>query len=402
MTTSNNNHKHLSLSKRIQIEKSLDEGKNFTQIAELISKANRTISYEVRKHRVFHKGLSIHHKVNFKCDKLSKPPYVCNGCEKRKGCRKDRYFYEAELAHMGYREKLSVSRQGIDMTSEEFKRLNRIVTENIKKGHSFYMICKNHKEDFSVKERTLYNYVELGYLDIINLDLPKKVRYKKRKKHNQHMTKDTVHRIGRTYKDFLKYTEMYPHLEVVEMDTVEGVKGNSVLLTLLFRMYNFMLAFKMESNDSENVTKVFQDIKSALGYELFRRYFPIILTDNGSEFSKPYFIEHNGEEVKETKLFYCDAKASQQKAQIENNHRYIRRYIPKGVDFDNYSQEDIDLMISHINSIPREKYKGQTPYELKTFFADDKLIDTFKIIKINHEDIILNEELFKQKDNTNK
>ena len=401
MTTSNNDQKHLTLSKRILIEKCLDEGKNFTYIAELISKANRSISYEIKKHRVLHEGLTVHQKINFKCEKLSKPPYVCNGCEHRKGCRKHRYFYEAELAHMGYKEKLSVSRKGIDMTSEEFKRLNRIVTENIRKGHSFYMICKNHIDELTVKERTLYNYVELGYLDIINLDLPKKVRYKKRKKHNEHITKDTIHRVGRTYKDFIKYTNMYPNLEVVEMDTVEGVKGHSVLLTFLFRMSNFMLAFKMENKDSDNVTKVFKSIKESLGYELFRRYFPIILTDNGSEFSKPYYIEHNGEEVKETKLFYCDARASQQKAKIENNHRYIRKYIPKGIDFDDYTQEDIDLMISHINSTPRKIFKGQNPYQLKTFFIDDELIETFKIIEIKYEDLILNEDLFEnKKDNT--
>lgn len=38
------------------------------------------------------------------------------------------------------------------------------------------MIIRNHKNEFPVGKRTLYNYVEKGYY----LDLPRKVRYKKR------------------------------------------------------------------------------------------------------------------------------------------------------------------------------------------------------------------------------
>ena len=98
------------------------------------------------------------------------------------GCRKDRYYYEAESSHMVYKDNLTVSRLGIDLTSDEFKQLNRIVFDNIKKGHSFYMIANNYKNELSLSSRTLYNYVEKNYLDIINLDLPRKVKYKKRKK----------------------------------------------------------------------------------------------------------------------------------------------------------------------------------------------------------------------------
>ena len=68
-----------------------------------------------------------------------------------------------------------------------------------------------------------------------------------------------------------------------------------------------------------------------------------------------------------------------------------------GFSFDHYSQNDITLMINHINSVPRKKLVSQTPHDLKTFFIDDKFIEVFKLEKINYEDIILKDKLFKQK-----
>lgn len=168
--------KHLDLSKRIKIEKGIEENLNFSQIAKEINKSPRTVSYEILKNRHIEHCLSWVGKYKT-CEKTSKPPYVCNACPSRKGCRKTRYYYYAEDAQGKYEKLKSESRTGIDMTSTEFKELNKIVSNEIKNGHSFAMIIRNHKDEFSVGKRTLYNYVEKGYLDIINLDLPRKVRY---------------------------------------------------------------------------------------------------------------------------------------------------------------------------------------------------------------------------------
>jgi transposase, IS30 family len=45
--------------------------------------------------------------------------------------------------------------------------------------------------------------------------------------------------------------------------------------------------------------------------------------------------------------------ASYQKLHIEKNHEYIRYIIPKGISFNNLTQEDITLIINHINSTAR-------------------------------------------------
>ena len=181
------------------------------------------------------------------------------------------------------------------------------------------------------------------------------------------------------------------------MDTVEGIKGGSVLLTLLWRQANFMLAYKLDNKDSESVSSFFSYIKDLLGYEKFHILFPIILTDNGIEFSKPDIIENNGNHVYKTKLFYCDPGHSEQKGKIENNHEYIRKFIPKGESFDEYTQDDIDLMLNHINSVKRDSLCGDNPYTLMKNFLPQEIIDLFDIKEIEQKNIILKKILFNYK-----
>ncbi len=399
--TSNVYQKHLDLNKRIKIEKGIENNWTFSKIANDINKSPRTISYEILKNRNIEHCTSWYGKEKI-CDKTSKPPYVCNACPLRKGCRKTRYYYYAEDAQGKYEKLRSESRQGIDITSTKFKHLNDIVSDEIKKGHSFSMIIRNHKNEFPVGKRTLYNYVENGYLDIINLDLPRKVRYKKRKRSNINKPKkDTKIKINRTYEDFRDYVKNYNdndfNINIIEMDTVEGIKGESLLLTLLWRQANFMLAFKIDNKEADTVNNFFKNLKKILGYEKFHEIFPIILTDNGIEFSKPDDIEFNGYHVYKTKLFYCDPGHSEQKGKIENNHEYIRRFIPKGTSFNNYNQDDINLMINHINSVKRDSLSGYNPYELMIPSFPKKFIDYFNIFEIEQKNIILKKELFNYK-----
>lgn len=158
-----------------------------------------------------------------------------------------------------------------------------------------------------------------------------------------------------------------------------------------------MLAYKMENKGSELVSNFFIDLKKLLGYENFHTLFPIILTDNETEFSKPEVIENNGNHVYPTKLFYCDPGASHQKGKIENNHEYIRKFIPKGTTFNEYNQDDINLMLNHINSVKRESLSGDNPYTLMKDFLPKEIIDLFDIKEIEQKEIILKKKLFNYK-----
>lgn len=183
------------------------------------------------------------------------------------------------------------------------------------------------------------------------------------------------------------------------MDTVEGIKGHSVLLTLNFVPFNFMIAYKLENQTISQVTDGINKLKKLLGYELFHKIFPIILTDNGKEFKRPDLIEDNGPDVIKTKVFYCDAKRSDQKGSIEVTHEYIRRFIEQGTDLDNYSDEDILLMMNHINNTKREKLKGKTPFELMEKKIGKENIKKLGFYYIPPKDITLKPSLFNKANN---
>ena len=358
-------YKHLSQSDRLDIEKYLNNGFNFSQIGRIMNKSDRTIAYEVKNHKQRIKKNDFNNYKYFPCDKLNHTPFVCNGCDTKHACRKTRYEYYAKQADKDYKDLLSSSRVGIDMNCEEFIKLNEILKEEVVlKGHSFSMVIRNHPNEITKNKRTIYHYQEKGYLDIANTDLPRKVRYKERVKHEETKIRNTKIREGRTYQDFLKYKEEFfikngYDANIVEMDTVVGpaLPNESCILTLLFRTSNFLMIFKLEHKTMNYVDDVFDYIKNNIDCELFSKLFQIILTDNGSEFFDPDYIEYNGLYDK-TRIFYCDPRHSEQKGKIEVTHEYIRRYLPKGSSFNNISQEQLTIMCNHINSVPRDKFKG--------------------------------------------
>ena len=392
--------KHLNLSQRIIIESNLNENTSLRKIGAMLGKPHTTISREILTRRILIKG-SHFNNFNTKCNKTDKAPFVCNGCPNKNKCKKNRYFYHAEDANSNYRKILVESRQGIDFENDEFRKMDKIIKDEVDKGHSFYMIVIDHPE-FNITERSLYYYQEKGYLSCKNIDLPRIVRYRKRKRKvskNKSNRKEDTCRINRTYQDFIRYKEANKITYYVEMDTVEGIKGHSILLTLNFIPFNFMIAYKLKSQTISEVTDKINGVKKILGYESFHKIFPVILTDNGKEFKRHDLIEDNGSDVVKTKVFFCDSRRSDQKGSIEVTHEYIRRFIEQGTDLDKYSDEDILLMINHINNTKREKLNGKTPFELMEEKIGKENIKKLGFYFINPKDIILKPSLFNKDNN---
>lgn len=392
--------KHLNLSQRILIESNLNENTSLRKIGIMLGKPHTTISREILTRRVLSKGNRFNN-FNTKCDKTNKAPFVCNGCPNKNQCRKNKYFYYAKDANDNYRTTLVESRQGIDFENDTFRKMDKIIKEEVDKGHSFYMIVLDHPE-FDITERTLYYYQEKGYLSCKNIDLPRIVRYRKRKRNvskNKSERKENECRINRTYQDFIKYKEANKITYYVEMDTVEGIKGHSALLTLSFVPFNFMLAYKLKTQTISEVTDKINELKKLLGYELFHKIFPIMLTDNGKEFKRPDLIEDNGQDVVKTKVFYCDSRRSDQKGSIEVTHEYIRRFIEQGTNLDKYSDGDIMLMMNHINNTRREKLNGVSPFNLMEEKIGKENIKKLGFYFIPSKDIILKPSLFNKDNN---
>lgn len=388
-----NTYKHLNLSQRIIIESCLRNNDSFRSIARNIDKSINTVIKEVVKRRVFTKG-KVFNLGSLICLKLERSPYVCNGCNKNKNCRNHKYFYYAFDAQVNYQDILVNARVGIDMDSEQFHHLNDVVKTAIDNGHSFNMIIANNPE-LNISIRTLYNYQEKQYLSTKNIDLPRKVRYKKRKVADKHSArKERAILNGRRFIDWLSYIEANNITYYSQMDTVEGVKGHSVLLTLTLIDTKILLAFKLFNKDSEQVSACFVNLKHTLGLENFHKVFPYILTDNGTEFFKVLIIEDNGPDIKETKVFFCDPYRSDQKGAIEVAHQYIRRFIPKGKDLDALSEKDIALMINHINNTPRLSLNNQTPYQLLVTKYGQDIADKLGLSYLAPNKVKLNFSLF--------
>lgn len=254
----------------------------------------------------------------------------------------------------------------------------------------------NNQDAIMCSEKTIYNYINYNIFSARNVDLPRKVKYRPRKTKKLRFKVDKACRINRTYADYLNYLAEHPDTPVVQMDSVEGIKGGKVLLTIHFVSSEMMLAFLRDSNDSQSVINCFEDLYLGLYPSVFMTLFQLILGDNGSEFSNPTALELDGQGNERTRVFYCDPSAPYQKGSAENNHELIRRVLPKGSSFDALCQADIDLMMDHINSYGRKKLGEKSPYEAFEFIYGKGILEKLGCTIILPNDIILQPKLLKK------
>ena len=391
-------YKHLSFEDRCVIEEYLNHGYSFTQISNRLGKHRTAISKEILKHRFLRGTASPERPCCFE----SKPPYVCNNCDKFNHCKRQKYSYSSHIAYNEYKQTLISERAHLNITKDQIASINEIIAPlMIKKKHSVNQVFISHPELLPFSKTTFYKYIDLGILNVKNIDLQRKVKWKVKKEYDYHKDKvETSIKVGRFYTDFKDYLEYNPNPSIVEMDTVigtQGGKGGKCFLTLLFRQYNFMLIYLLPYKKSRFVTEIFNQLKQLLGIDEFKRLFEVILTDNGSEFSDPESIEfdmNTGEKI--CSVFYCDPNCSWQKGSIEKNHEYIRYILPKGTSFASLTQEDCYLIASHINSTPRLSLNNYSPYESSLLFLGNDNINKFKIKKIDYDDIDLSYRLLRK------
>lgn len=430
--------KFFTYEERLSLQKYLKESLSFKEIARRLDKNPTTISREVQKHlsevatgypgfpfnacrhrlSCRKKGIcgkectrtsSAYCKLCQKCnDSCSdfieeictarfRVPYVCNGCEQISKCTLMKNLYDAEHAHVKAQETISESRSGLCICEEEIKRLNAIISPLVQQGQSIHQIYASHEDELMCSEKTIYNYIDACLLDVRNIDLPRKVKFRERYKKPEFKV-DKGCRIGRNYEAFQIFIEKNPDTTIVQMDSVIGSKGGKCLLTIHFVETNLMLAYLRESNTSQSVIDVFNDLNQKLGLELFRKLFPVILTDNGSEFSNPKAIEYGTYQYSNfrTRIYYCDAGSPHQKGAIEVNHSLIRRVLPKGTCFNQLDQEDITRMMNHINSYKRKKLNNRSPYETFSFYHGEEVLHKLGCSPVAADDILLKPTLLKR------
>lgn len=429
---------HLTEQDRHMIANLLDAGLSPLAIAHQLKRAHSTITRELRKHRREDEE-NQKHKKNFcnrrlichkrslckippgncpgrcsqckliecrkycdeyeeeVCMKLARPPFVCNGCPDLKNCRKRKFFYQAVTAEKAYQDLLHECRKGIDVSEAEIRQYNELIRHGGHNGQSLHHIMSAHKDVFQKCPKSLYNYFNQGIFSLPRGEMPRMCMRKPRKVEKIRHKVDPKCRSGRTLADYEKYCLEHPNLPTVQMDSVIGSVGGKVLLTLQFEC-GMMLAWLRDTNNSQSVIEYFDLLEQKLGLSRFRRMFPIILTDNGSEFSNPTAIEISPITGKRrTRIFYCDPNAAWQKGSIENNHTNLRRILVKGCSFTRLTQQDIDLVLSHLNSYIRKSYDDTPAIERFCALFGKDCLDALNLTVIPPDDIILDPKLLKGK-----
>ena len=384
-------HKHLTFSDRNDIQLGLERGETFKTIGQSILKDPTTVSKEVKRNRQVRES-TCH---NLPCPLLDKAPFVCNGCPKRRqNCGYKKILYLAKQAQKQYEQTLVEAREGTPLNSKAFWDMDKVISDGVKKGQHIYHILKTHNLD--VSSSTVYRHIRKGYLSIAPIDLARAIKFKERRKSKLPSIPKEAKK-GRSYEDFQNYLVLNQLDSWLEMDTVIGRMGGKVLLTFNLSFCNFIFARLLGNKTALEVTKHLYDIKNTLHQadKDFFQLFPVILTDNGGEFARVDDIEMDVRG--ECKLFFCDPNRSDQKGRIEKNHTLIRDILPKGTSFDNLTQEDINLVCSHVNSVKRAALNGKSAYELFAFTYGEEIPKLLGISKIPAEDVCQSSTLLQHK-----
>ena len=301
-----------------------------------------------------------------------------------------KYYYNGRAADRKYREILISSRSGINMTKHQLHQKDQIISPLIEQGQSPYQILTNHPElDMSV--RSMYTYIDKGLFTARNIDLKRQTKFKPRKCHKTQITDCSVFS-HRTYSDFCSLDLS----SFVEMDTVHSSReSNKTLLTLFFTKEKLFLAFLLNRCTKGAVRLTFDRLEKRLGTYEFISVFENILTDRGSEFGDPVSLETGIQGIQRSSIYYCDPMRSGQKGAIEQAHTMLRMVLPKGTSFEFLTQWDVNLIVNHINSTPREILSGRTPYEVALETLGEDILKAFQLKPIEPDKVNLTPKLIR-------
>ena len=394
--------KHLTLENRIEIQGCLDKGMTFKAIAKRVGKDQTTISKEVKKHLVYTASKVTHRDKGGNempppvCPRLLKTPFVCNPCDKKRySCPYQKQRYVAKDAQREYESLLVTAREGIPLNQESFYTADRIITEGIRSGQHLYHILQSN--DLDMSKSAVYRNLHKGYLSMSSIEFPRVVKFKlRRSKPAEYIPKAA--KFGRTYADFLAHTEESEISSWVEMDTVIGRVGGKVILTLHFTFCNFMAGILLDNKSSAETSVKLLALKKAFAEKdiSFGDVFPLALTDNGGEFADVFTIENDLHGAKETNLFFCDPYRSCQKPRVEKNHTLFRDIVPKGASFDGFTQDTVNLIFSHVNSVKRKILNGKSPYEVFVFTYGENVAELLGVRHVPPASVIQSPALLKK------
>lgn len=328
--------KHLTKAGRLTLETMLKDGKSKKEIAERIGVHESTIYREIKRGQYEHRNSDWTTEMR----------------------------YSPDIARQKYKENLKA--KGPDLKIGKDQELADYIEKRIADdGYSPEAVLGEIKQkempfQTSISKTTLYRYIDMGlFLTITNKDLPVKSRKKKKNKKVRRQARACAGDSIEKRPEEIESREEFGHWE---MDTVVGKKGESKhsLLVLTERKTREEIITLLYEHTMEQVVKALDSLEEKWG-KLFSQIFKTITVDNGSEFSDCVGMEKSATgEGNRTKIYYCHPYSSYERGSNENQNRLIRRKVPKGVNFDDRTEEDIQSVEDWLNNYPRKIFGYQT------------------------------------------
>ena len=328
--------KHLTKADRLVIDTMLRDGKSEKEIAERIGVHESTIYREKKRGQYMHRNSDYTEELR----------------------------YSPDIAHQKYRENLKA--KGPDLKIGNDQTLADYIEKRIADdGYSPEAVLGEIKEkeipfQTTISKTTLYRYIDMGlFVTITNKELPVKGRKKKKNKKVRKQSRANAGDSIEKRPEEIDSREEFGHWE---MDTVVGKRGESKhsLLVLTERKTREEIITLLYEHTMEQVVKALDSLEEKWG-SLFSQIFKTITVDNGSEFSNCAGMEKSAlGDGSRTKVYYCHPYSSYERGTNENQNRLIRRRVPKGENFDDRTEEDIQDVEDWINNYPRKLFGYRT------------------------------------------
>ena len=368
--------KHINFEQRKSINSCISHNYKLINISKVLLLDPRSISREVKRNRT---PIEIADATSSNCDKLKRWPYVCTNCKLRyKQCPFIKFKYDPKIAQKKADANLINSRKGIDLDSNEFISLDSTIKKGVDENKSIYQIMIENKDTINKSVTTLYRYINKGYLTTTRMDLPYAVKYKKRKHNKKYeYSNNKIDRTGHTYLDYLSYIHKNPRVNVWQLDFLGTIKSDSKnILSFILPEVHFTLLDVISNPNSIKIVKYFDMIEEKIGTQNFIDLIPVILTDRDPCFSDIEgicFSKITGEE--RCKLFFCDPYVSNQKPNVENINKQIRKFFPKGKSVDNLTKEIVKKHNITLLNTPLKSLDGFTPKDAFITVFDEDLFN---------------------------
>lgn len=324
------------------------------------------------------------------CPKLRKFPFICNFCPDKSKCVKEQYYFYPDEVYLKRQHRLIHSRKHIRLKTRAFNKFDCWVSPLIQEGKSIEVLYHAYPDAFPVCTSTLRRWINEGYLMAKPIDLRRAVKFKIKKQYQfkRSYSKDPLFKYTHTYSYFKKYIKRHPRASIMEFDTVHGLASEKTkIFTLYHRQSHLQIGIRLDKLTETEVNKKLRNIQTLLGKD-YRSLFHVILADNGLEFDglmKNSIDEKTGQIL--SHVFYTRPYNSGDKGGCEKNHTLFRYFIPKGKPLSPYSQHDLNLMFSHINSYPRESLSWQSPIDVFKKYFPASILTKLDIQKVDVIDI---------------